>query len=103
MVLTKTKKLLFNSRPFIKLPSKMVQYILLLLKWAHENMGSRYFSYPLLVHVFHLASHARTFNGKAAKKDIGYLPVVSLEVKFIFSFFSHFSSQLCYLISCSFA
>ncbi|XP_028757186.1 3beta-hydroxysteroid-dehydrogenase/decarboxylase isoform X1 [Neltuma alba] len=67
------------QRPFIKLPVKMVQYILLLVKWAHENIGSRYFSYPLLVHFFHLASHTRTFNCTAAKKDIGYLPVVSLE------------------------
>ncbi|KAK4286605.1 hypothetical protein QN277_003134 [Acacia crassicarpa] len=67
------------QRPFIKLPVKMVQYVLLLVMWAHDNMGSRYFSYPFFVHFFHLASHTRTFNCAAAKEDIGYVPVVSLE------------------------
>ncbi|KAF7824364.1 3beta-hydroxysteroid-dehydrogenase/decarboxylase isoform X1 [Senna tora] len=67
------------QRPSIKLPVKMVEYILLLVKRTQESLGTTYLSYPLLVHFFRLASHNRTFNCTAAKKDIGYSPVVSLQ------------------------
>ncbi|KAE9620436.1 hypothetical protein Lal_00019069 [Lupinus albus] len=66
-------------RPFIKLPSNLVQYFLSVLRWLHEKLRPRYFSYPLLVHFFQLATHTRTFNCTAAQKNIGYSPLVSLE------------------------
>ncbi|KAJ1410490.1 Reticulon [Sesbania bispinosa] len=79
------------QRPFIKLPANLVQYILSVLKWLHEKLGPRHFSYPLLVHFFQLASHTRTFNYTAAQKDIGYSPIVSLEegVTLTIESFSH--------------
>ncbi|XP_061357560.1 3beta-hydroxysteroid-dehydrogenase/decarboxylase [Gastrolobium bilobum] len=67
------------QRPYIKLPDNLLQYILPVLKWLNEKLGPSYFSYPLLLHFFQLASHTRTFDCVAAQKDIGYSPIVSLE------------------------
>eukprot|EP00256_Glycine_max_P041193 XP_006590931.1 3beta-hydroxysteroid-dehydrogenase/decarboxylase isoform X2 [Glycine max] len=91
------------QRPFIKLPAKLVQYILSVLKWVHEKLGSRYFSYPLLVHFFQLASYTRTFNCMAAQKDIGYSPIVSLEegVTLTIESFSHLARDSSFSRCCS--
>uniref|UniRef100_A0A0R0HB36 Reticulon-like protein n=1 Tax=Glycine max TaxID=3847 RepID=A0A0R0HB36_SOYBN len=92
------------QRPFIKLPAKLVQYILSVLKWVHKKLGPRYFSYPLLVHFFQLASYTRTFNCMAAQNDIGYSPIVSLEegVTLTIESFSHLSRDSSFPRCCSF-
>ncbi|BAT90849.1 hypothetical protein LR48_Vigan08g164800 [Vigna angularis] len=84
-------------RPYVKLPAKLAQYILSVLKWSHEKLGSRYFSYPLLVHFFQLASYTRTFNCTKAHKHIGYSPIVSLEegVTLTIESFSYLSKDSC--------
>lgn len=91
------------QRPFIKLPAKLVQYILSVLKWFHEKLGPRYFSYPLLVHFIQLASYTRTFNCMAAQKDIGYSPIVSLEegVTLTIESFSHLAKESSFSTCCS--
>ncbi|KAK7341566.1 hypothetical protein VNO80_24500 [Phaseolus coccineus] len=85
------------QRPYIKLPAKLVQYILSVLKWSHEKLGPRYFSYPLLVRYFQLASYTRTFDCSKAHKNIGYSPIVSLEegVTLTIESFSHLSKHSC--------
>ncbi|CAH8265815.1 unnamed protein product [Arabidopsis lyrata] len=65
-------------RPSIKLPVRLVLFVFSLLKWTHEKegLGSNYdtaHQYALL------ASSTRTFNCNAAKKHLGYTPVVTLE------------------------
>ncbi|KAA8527274.1 hypothetical protein F0562_034629 [Nyssa sinensis] len=68
------------QRPMIKLPARMVWYIVLLLKWIHAKMDSRILNDSAYVHnILLLASRNRTFNCSAAQKNIGYSPVVSLE------------------------
>ncbi|XP_027356647.1 3beta-hydroxysteroid-dehydrogenase/decarboxylase isoform X2 [Abrus precatorius] len=91
------------QRPFIKLPANLVQYILSVLKWLHEKLGPRYFSYPLLVNFFQLASYTRTFKCMAAQKDIGYLPTVSLEegVTLTIESFSHLARDSSFTRCCS--
>ncbi|KAL2328870.1 hypothetical protein Fmac_022297 [Flemingia macrophylla] len=91
------------QRAFIKLPANLVQYILSVLKWLHEKLGPRYFSYPLLVHFFQLASYTRTFNCIAAQKDIGYSPIVSLEegVTLTIESFSHLARDSSFSRCCS--
>ncbi|XP_020218229.1 3beta-hydroxysteroid-dehydrogenase/decarboxylase [Cajanus cajan] len=91
------------QRPFIKLPANLVQYILSVLKWLHEKLGPRYFSYPLLAHFFQLALYTRTFNCLAAQKDIGYSPIVSLEegVALTIESFSHLARDSSFSRCCS--
>ncbi|KAI4324346.1 hypothetical protein L6164_023893 [Bauhinia variegata] len=91
------------QRPFIKLPAKMGQYILLLLKWAHKKLELGYFNYPLIVRFILSASHTRTFNCAAAHKYIGYSPIVSLEegVALTIESFSHLARDSLYSRYCS--
>ncbi|XP_065869157.1 3beta-hydroxysteroid-dehydrogenase/decarboxylase isoform X2 [Euphorbia lathyris] len=67
------------QRPLIKLPARMVWYLLLFVKWMHEKLGFRRYNHFLSGYFFRLASHTRTFNCSAAQKYIGYSPVVSLD------------------------
>ncbi|KAB1213068.1 3beta-hydroxysteroid-dehydrogenase/decarboxylase isoform 3 [Morella rubra] len=67
------------QRPLLKVPYRMVWYILLLVKWMHENLGFRNYNHSVSTHYIQLASRTKTFNCSAAQKHIGYSPVVSLE------------------------
>ncbi|KAH9727483.1 3beta-hydroxysteroid-dehydrogenase/decarboxylase isoform 3 [Citrus sinensis] len=68
------------QRPFIKLPTGVVWYIILLVKWIHEKLGLRTYNHSLSAcYIVQLASRTRTFDCIAAQKHIGYSPVVSLE------------------------
>lgn len=67
------------QRPFIKVPARMVWYVLLFVKWTHEKLGIKEYNHSLSAYYFRLASHTRTFNCTAAQKYIGYSPVVSLD------------------------
>ncbi|WCJ41297.1 3-beta hydroxysteroid dehydrogenase/isomerase family protein [Euphorbia peplus] len=67
------------QRPLIKIPARMVWYILLFAKLMHEKLGFRRYNHSLSAYFFRLASHTRTFNCSAAQKYIGYSPVVSLD------------------------
>lgn len=85
--------LLFNCRPSIKLPVRLVSFVFSLLKWTHEkeSLGSNYdtvYQYALL------ASSTRTFNCNAAKKHLGYTPVVTLEVSLNWILFCFYLIQL---------
>ncbi|KAG2290261.1 hypothetical protein Bca52824_049865, partial [Brassica carinata] len=65
-------------RPSTKLPVPLVSFVLSLLKWTQEKEGTG--SYYDTAHQFALlASSTRTFNCNAAKKHLGYTPVVTLE------------------------
>uniref|UniRef100_A0A1J3J5L7 Reticulon-like protein n=1 Tax=Noccaea caerulescens TaxID=107243 RepID=A0A1J3J5L7_NOCCA len=65
-------------RPSTKLPVRLVSSVLSLLKWTQEKEGIG--SYYDTAHRFALlASSTRTFNCNAAKKHLGYTPVVTLE------------------------
>ncbi|KAH9783499.1 3beta-hydroxysteroid-dehydrogenase/decarboxylase isoform 3 [Citrus sinensis] len=68
------------QRPFIKLPTGVVWYIILLVKWIHEKFGLRTYNHSLSAcYIVQLASRTRTFDCIAAQKHTGYSPVVSLE------------------------
>ncbi|KAK3204383.1 hypothetical protein Dsin_018429 [Dipteronia sinensis] len=68
------------QRPFIKLPTSLVWYILLLVKWTYEKLGLRIDNHTLSAcYIFQLISRTRTFDCTAARKNIGYSPIVSLE------------------------
>nr|VDC69649.1 unnamed protein product [Brassica rapa] len=65
-------------RPSTKLPVPLVSFVLSLLKWTQEKEGTG--GYYDTAHQFALlASSTRTFNCNAAKKHLGYTPVVTLE------------------------
>ncbi|KFK37174.1 hypothetical protein AALP_AA4G223800 [Arabis alpina] len=65
-------------RPSTKLPVRPVLFVLSLLKWTQEKEGIG--SYYDTAHQFALlASSTRTFNCNAAKKHLGYTPIVTLE------------------------
>ncbi|XP_057958057.1 3beta-hydroxysteroid-dehydrogenase/decarboxylase isoform X2 [Malania oleifera] len=84
------------QRPFIKLPVRMVWYILLLVKWTHEKLCSRKQSHLLSSqYFFQLASCTRTFKCSAAQKHIKYSPVVPLKegVSLTSDSFSHLSKD----------
>ncbi|XP_010524156.1 PREDICTED: 3beta-hydroxysteroid-dehydrogenase/decarboxylase [Tarenaya hassleriana] len=67
-------------RPSTKIPVQLVLGCFSLLKWAQEKMGFGFGSSYDAAHQFILlASHTRTFNCNAAKKHIGYSPIVTLE------------------------
>ncbi|KAK9200896.1 hypothetical protein WN944_016095 [Citrus x changshan-huyou] len=89
------------QRPFIKLPTGVVWYIILLLKWIHEKFGLRTYNHSLSAcYIVQLASRTRTFDCIAAQKHTGYSPVVSLEegVSSTIQSFSHLArdSSLAY-------
>ncbi|KDO45107.1 hypothetical protein CISIN_1g007866mg [Citrus sinensis] len=89
------------QRPFIKLPTGVVWYIILLVKWIHEKLGLRTYNHSLSAcYIVQLASRTRTFDCIAAQKHIGYSPVVSLEegVSSTIQSFSHLArdSSLAY-------
>ncbi|CAN8286654.1 unnamed protein product [Cochlearia groenlandica] len=65
------------SRPSTKLPARLVLLVLSLLKWTQEKEGVG--SYDSAQQFALLASSTRTFNCNAAKKHLGYTPVVTLE------------------------
>ncbi|KAK4856055.1 hypothetical protein QYF36_013626 [Acer negundo] len=68
------------QRPFIKLPTSLVWHILLLIKWTYEKLGLRIDNHTLSTcFIFQLVSRTRTFDCTAARKHIGYSPIVSLE------------------------
>ncbi|KDP43887.1 hypothetical protein JCGZ_20897 [Jatropha curcas] len=67
------------QRPLIKLPARMVWYILLFVKWTHPKLGLQKYNHELSAYFFRLASHTRTFSCTSAQRRIGYLPVVSLD------------------------
>ncbi|ESQ38963.1 hypothetical protein EUTSA_v10001381mg [Eutrema salsugineum] len=65
-------------RPSTKLPVRLVSFVLSLLKLTQEKEGIG--SYYDTAHQFALlASSTRTFNCNAAKKHLGYKPVVTLK------------------------
>ncbi|MED6221663.1 hypothetical protein PIB30_056912 [Stylosanthes scabra] len=83
------------QRPHTKLPVNLVQLILSVLEWMHDKLGPGGFSYPLLVHFFQLATHNRTFSCAAARKELAYLPIVSLEegITLTIESFSHLARE----------
>jgi hypothetical protein len=74
----------FDCRPFIKVPVTVVEYLLLIFKWMHGKLGFKKYNHSVSAYYIQLASRTRTFDCTAAQKHIGYSPVVSLEVSFIF-------------------
>ncbi|XP_057497240.1 3beta-hydroxysteroid-dehydrogenase/decarboxylase-like isoform X2 [Actinidia eriantha] len=69
------------QRTMIKLPSRLVQYIVLVVKWMHAKTHSQKLNYSAPVHnVLRLALCTTTFSCSSAKKCIVYVPVISLEV-----------------------
>ncbi|XP_015952120.1 3beta-hydroxysteroid-dehydrogenase/decarboxylase [Arachis duranensis] len=84
------------QRPLTKLPVNLVQFVLSVLKWMHDKLGSGGFSYPLLVHFFQLATHTRTFSCTAARRELAYLPIISLEegITLTIDSFSHLAREL---------
>lgn len=68
------------QRPFIKLPAKAIGSLLLVVKWVQEKLHFKIRRNSVSAHyMVHLASRTRTFDCTAAKRHIGYSPVVSLE------------------------
>ncbi|CAN7007505.1 unnamed protein product [Brassica oleracea var. botrytis] len=65
-------------RPSTKLPVPLVSFVLSLLKWTQEKEGTGGY-YDTANQFALLASTTRTFNCNAAKKHLGYTPVVTLE------------------------
>lgn len=58
----------------------MIWNVLLFMKCIHEKFGFNRYNHSTWAHYIQLASCTRTFNCVAAHKQIGYSPVVSLEV-----------------------
>ncbi|GMI90079.1 reticulon 20 [Hibiscus trionum] len=77
-------------RPFIKVPTWMVAYILSLLQHIHEKSHFKINKYSPH-YIIQLASRTRTFDCSAAQKHLGYSPVIYLEdgVKSTIASFSH--------------
>ncbi|KAL5781157.1 hypothetical protein ACOSP7_006186 [Xanthoceras sorbifolium] len=93
------------QRPFIKLPTWLVWYILLLVKWTHEKLGLIIDNHSLSAcYIFQLASRTRTFDCTAAQKHIGYSPIISLEegVSSTIESFSHLARASSITQSCKF-
>ncbi|XP_021291281.1 3beta-hydroxysteroid-dehydrogenase/decarboxylase [Herrania umbratica] len=68
------------QRPFIKVPTWMVSYILSLQQYIYDKLHFRMYNYSVSPHYFvQLASRTRTFDCSVAQKHLGYSPVVSLE------------------------
>ncbi|CAK7322649.1 unnamed protein product [Dovyalis caffra] len=83
------------QRPSIKIPAWIVCYVLLVVKWMHEKLGSKKYNHDVSARFIHLASCTRTFNCSAAQKYIGYSPVVSLEdgITLTIESFSHLAKD----------
>ncbi|KAJ6991452.1 3beta-hydroxysteroid-dehydrogenase/decarboxylase isoform X1 [Populus alba x Populus x berolinensis] len=83
------------QRPSIKVPARIVSYVLLVVEWMCEKLGSRKYNHDISARFFHLASCTRTFNCSAAQKYIGYSPVVSLEdgIRLTIESFSHLAKD----------
>lgn len=70
----------------MKVPAKMAWYILLFFKLMTEKYGLIKHNHSMSAHYIQLASHTRTFDCTAARNQIGYSPVVSLQVSHSFIF-----------------
>ncbi|XWS35300.1 hypothetical protein CRYUN_Cryun21dG0114200 [Craigia yunnanensis] len=84
------------QRPFIKVPTWMVSYILSLHQCIHNKLRFRLYKYSVSPHyIVQLASCTRTFDCSAAQKHLGYSPVVYLEdgVKSTIESFSHLAKD----------
>ncbi|XP_052207063.1 3beta-hydroxysteroid-dehydrogenase/decarboxylase [Diospyros lotus] len=85
------------QRAMIKIPSRLVWYVVLFIKWMDARMDSRrlFKKYPLVHKFVQLALRTRTFNCSAAQAHLGYSPVVSLEegIMFTIQSFSHLASD----------
>nr|KJB27841.1 hypothetical protein B456_005G015600 [Gossypium raimondii] len=82
------------QRPFIKVPTWMVSYVVILSQYIHDKLGYRMYKYSVSPHyIVQLASRNRTFDCSAAQKHLGYSLVVSLEdgIKSTVASFSHLS------------
>ncbi|GAB2294182.1 hypothetical protein Dimus_028401 [Dionaea muscipula] len=68
------------QRPVIKLPDWVLSFMLPLIKWLYDQLGSE-FSHQLasLRFAIHSGYFTKTFNCSAAQEQIGYLPIISLE------------------------
>ncbi|XP_030528057.1 3beta-hydroxysteroid-dehydrogenase/decarboxylase [Rhodamnia argentea] len=87
------------QRPSIKLPVSMVYYFCLLLEGIYESLGITKNSYMLSArHSVQIASRNRTFDSSAARKQVEYLPIVSLEdgIARTIASFSHYSRDSFY-------
>ncbi|TYG77894.1 hypothetical protein ES288_D02G012400v1 [Gossypium darwinii] len=84
------------QRPFIKVPTWMVSYVVILSQYIHDKLGYRMYKYSVSPHyIVQLASCNRTFDCSAAQKHLGYSLVVSLEdgIKSTVASFSHLSKN----------
>ncbi|KAG4156694.1 hypothetical protein ERO13_D02G012200v2 [Gossypium hirsutum] len=84
------------QRPFIKVPTWMVSYVVILSQYIHDKLGYRMYKYSVSPHyIVQLASRNRTFDCSAAQKHLGYSLVVSLEdgIKSTVASFSHLSKN----------
>ncbi|MFQ6627871.1 hypothetical protein Gotur_007976 [Gossypium turneri] len=82
------------QRPFIKVPTWMVSYVVILSQYIHDKLGYRMYKYSVSPHyIVQLASRNRTFDCSAAQKHLGFSLVVSLEdgIKSTVASFSHLS------------
>ncbi|XP_039071048.1 3beta-hydroxysteroid-dehydrogenase/decarboxylase-like [Hibiscus syriacus] len=88
------------QRPFIKVPTWMVSYIVLLCQYIHDKLRYRTFTYSVSPHyLVQLASRNRTFDCSAAQKHLEYAPVVSLKdgIKSTVESFSHLTTDLYFM------
>ncbi|XWS22208.1 hypothetical protein CRYUN_Cryun29cG0014500 [Craigia yunnanensis] len=93
------------QRPFIKVPTWMVSYILSLHQRIHDKLCLRMYKYSMSLHyIVQLASRTRTFDCSTAQKHLGYAPVVHLEdgVKSTIESFSHLAKDLSFMRYCNF-
>ncbi|KAM7266260.1 hypothetical protein ACFE04_004157 [Oxalis oulophora] len=68
------------QRPVINIPSRLVLYILLILKVTCETLGLRIPKFRFSPHFFvQLASRTRTFDCTSAEEYLGYTPSIPLE------------------------
>ncbi|KAM7277847.1 hypothetical protein ACFE04_004981 [Oxalis oulophora] len=84
------------QRPLIKVPSKMVLYILVTLTRMCEKLCIRIPKCSFSVHYFvRLTSRTRTFDCTLAQKHLGYSPLVSLEegIKSTVESFNHLAKD----------
>ncbi|KAH1095943.1 hypothetical protein J1N35_012864 [Gossypium stocksii] len=84
------------QRPFIKVPTWMVSYVVILSQYIHNKLSYRMYKFSVSPHyIVQLASRNRTFDCSAAQKHLGYSPVVSLEdgIKSTVASFSHLSKD----------
>ncbi|KAI4303222.1 hypothetical protein MLD38_038878 [Melastoma candidum] len=88
------------ERPSVRLPIKMIRYILLLHEWMSEKCGILKGIHCLSAHqIVHLASRTRTFDCYAARKRLGYSPAIPLtdSISRTVDSFGHLSRYSAYL------